>query len=179
MYGNHPYKRAGFTLIELLVVVSVIALLIGILLPALEHVRESARHAVCMSNQHQLGIALFSYANGHGDKLAALTEIHEAFPTDILVCPSDPQPDVIPAGMFGNSEPLSLSYAINNEYEHYSVLLSGVSGASKKAFLFDGIQAIPDGATSGGSGPVAMAATASPFAFGTTTTATASNPLAR
>ena len=180
-------NREGFTLIELLVVVSLIALLTGILLPALHHVRESANHAVCMSNQHQLGIALFSHAHDHGDKLPALTEIHEAFPTNILVCPSDPQPDVIPAGLFGNAEPLSLSYALNNEYEHYSVLLTNVDRTSEKAFLFDGIQATPGGDTSGpggggggagGAGAPSAAASVSPFTLqaSATATATASSP---
>ena len=49
--------RLGFTLIELLVVVSIIALLIAILLPALGRSKETARRAQCMSNQHQLIIA--------------------------------------------------------------------------------------------------------------------------
>lgn len=59
----------GFTLIELLVVISIIALLVAILLPALSKAREQARLAVCMSNQHQLCVGLQVYAADNEGKL--------------------------------------------------------------------------------------------------------------
>lgn len=62
---------AGFTLIELLVVISIIALLIGILLPALGMVRNVARSAVCLSNARQMGIGLVSYAGENDQWLPA------------------------------------------------------------------------------------------------------------
>ncbi|MEM8496017.1 MAG: prepilin-type N-terminal cleavage/methylation domain-containing protein, partial [Planctomycetota bacterium] len=66
-----PHSRpssAGFTLIELLVVISIIALLIGILLPALGSARETARAIKCASNMRQVAIGFTSY-NGENKDL--------------------------------------------------------------------------------------------------------------
>ncbi len=54
-------KSEGFTLIELLVVISIIALLISVLLPALSRAREAATNSACMANMRQIAIANFSY----------------------------------------------------------------------------------------------------------------------
>lgn len=59
--SSNIMKKRGFTLIELLVVISIIALLIAILLPALGGARETARTIKCSSNQRQLTIAMFAY----------------------------------------------------------------------------------------------------------------------
>ncbi|MAE65766.1 MAG: hypothetical protein CMJ18_15970 [Phycisphaeraceae bacterium] len=55
-------SRIAFTLIELLVVISIVALLIALIMPAVKRAREQARRAVCASNQRQLCIALHAYA---------------------------------------------------------------------------------------------------------------------
>ena len=54
-------KKQGFTLVELLVVIAIIGILVAMLLPAVQRVRESARRISCVNNQRQLALATFNY----------------------------------------------------------------------------------------------------------------------
>ena len=125
-------KRRAFTLIELLVAISIIALLIAILMPALQSARGAARNLQCLSKQRQLGVVYQMHLSDQDDHLVAPSaggsrwsaylmdrytdailkpESDGALTDSLLVCSEDPQP-------FGSS----LSYL---QYASYKIERGG------------------------------------------------------
>ena len=124
------HKRDGFTLIELLVVIAIIALLMAILMPALQRVKKQARTVYCLNSLKQLGVAMHAYALDNDDFIPRALDhevkwilvfipylgseyrrIQDYREVDVYQCPSFPRNGV---GQYGRSNAeQTVDYVVN------------------------------------------------------------------
>jgi prepilin-type N-terminal cleavage/methylation domain-containing protein/prepilin-type processing-associated H-X9-DG protein len=151
-------REAAFTLIELLVVIAVISILAAILMPVFASARERARQTTCLSNQRQLGLALFQYVqdaderypNGLNEVVDSddgTNETYHIWPgegwagqcgpyvksTKVFTCPDDPTQGAGPL-----NTPVSYGYNINLAgIEGASIGIAAVTNPAKTVALFE------------------------------------------
>ncbi len=115
----HP-QRLAFTLIELLVVIGIIALLAGLLLPALSRAKQQANRVKCTNHLRQLGLALTMYADDHQGQFPPRRQRTNAWMITLKRYYSDPKILRCPNDSFRSDR----SYVINGWNDYFETILS-------------------------------------------------------
>lgn len=92
------FGEAAFTLIELLVVIAIIAVLAGLLMPTLSKAKAVAKGAACLSNLHQVGVALQLYVADNDNRMPKMYDRTNS------VCYAGPSPDMVLSNYLGNPQ---------------------------------------------------------------------------
>ena len=96
-------RKSGFTLVELLVVIAIIGILIGMLLPAVQSVREAARRTSCSNKLRQLGLAVQLFTSANSERLPMLGEAEEGGHWSAFVLPFVEQTNLFDILSFGET----------------------------------------------------------------------------